>query len=117
MSRADVDCGICGRPGIEHAFGQCPKPEAVETEPVEHATRTERLEAALARCLDTLVREIPEVTQACGLEPVTDDEADAAIDAAARVLHGEDVDQWPDHLRAAVDDEELLELQRRRSGR
>jgi hypothetical protein len=136
-----MNCNRCWRPHIEHAFGQCPAP-AIDVDDVPtapnltyftstgaadplhaaadrqrfYAVDLDRVKAALELCLDALVREIPEVVQACGLEQITDDEADAAIEAATFALYGEHPAFWPDDLHAAVDHEHLLELQRKAQG-
>lgn len=58
--------------------------------------------SALERCLDVLLRMIPECCDEHGLEPCTNEEHDSAIEAAGLALYGEDRAHWPARVRDAA---------------
>ncbi len=58
--------------------------------------------AALKKCLDILLRMIPDYCTASGAEPCTDRQHDRAIATAARALYGPDEASWPVGVREAA---------------
>ena len=56
---------------------------------------------ALSKCLDVLLRSIPDYCDASGALPCSSREHDKAIAAAARVLYGQDQASWPSGVRDA----------------
>ena len=59
--------------------------------------------AALAMCLDVLLRSVPGYYAAAGVEQCTDEEHDAAIASAAAVCYGPSRDTWPPLVRQAAE--------------
>lgn len=58
---------------------------------------------ALERCLDVLLRMIPDLCAEHDQEPTTNDEHDEAIELAATALYGADRAAWPARVRDAAD--------------
>ena len=62
-----------------------------------------QLRAALALCVQAMLRMIPDYCGEQHAEPCTDEEHDAAIAAAATALYGPDRARWPAGVRAAAE--------------
>lgn len=60
---------------------------------------------ALERCLSVLVRMIPDACTEHQLVCTTDEEHNAAIEAGAIALYGEDRAAWPPGLKQAAEGE------------
>lgn len=60
---------------------------------------------ALEQCLSALLRMIPDAIDEHGLDHATDIEHNAAIEAGAIALYGEDRATWPHGLRQAAEGE------------
>ena len=66
---------------------------------------TPAIALALEQCLSVLLRMIPEALTEHSLEQCTDDEHNAAIEAGAIALYGDDRTAWPAGLRKAAEGE------------
>jgi hypothetical protein len=64
---------------------------------------TADLKRALEKCLDVMLRMIPELCNEHGEEPCTDEEHNGAIEQAAVVLYGADRTRWPEKVRDAAE--------------
>ena len=66
---------------------------------------TPNVAIALDKCLSVLLRMIPEACTEHDLERTTDEEHNAAIEAGAVALYGDDRSAWPPGVKQAAEGE------------